>query len=55
MKQKEFSFVSIHAPRVGRDGYTGEAGWQYGSFNPRAPRGARQLNSNSFGFYVLAR
>ena len=34
-------FVSIHAPRVGRDGTTNGAAITEGGFNPRAPRGAR--------------
>ncbi len=41
--------VSIHAPRAGRDtrGYTTDAGRS--SFNPRAPRGARQYRNAAEG------
>ena len=42
--------VSIHAPRVGRDGRVLCAMHTVGGFNPRAPRGARRLHYNSFGF-----
>ena len=34
-------YVSIHAPRAGRDLATGADIPQWQSFNPRAPRGAR--------------
>ena len=33
--------VSIHAPHAGRDGYCGGGTRDGGSFNPRAPCGAR--------------
>ena len=37
--------VSIHAPRVGRDGGKYETDTRRSSFNPRAPRGARPQES----------
>ena len=37
-------FISIHAPREGRDGTPGKQQYQSGHFNPRAPRGARRVN-----------
>jgi hypothetical protein len=39
---------------VGRDGALLETGFTLTCFNPRAPRGARLLNCNSFDFCVLA-
>ena len=39
--------VSIHAPRVGRDGYCGTAWSSCCRFNPRAPRGARRILLNT--------
>jgi len=37
--------ISIHAPHVGRDGFPSASPPVDGHFNPRAPRGARQITS----------
>ena len=41
------SYVSIHAPRVGRDSSTLALNPPRARFNPRAPRGARRPRSPS--------
>ena len=45
--------VSIHAPRTGRDNSIAVCDCLYGSFNPRAPYGARLVEGRGFGLYFL--
>ena len=42
--------ISIHAPRVGRDGASHMSSCRTGYFNPRAPCGARQYTDHTFCF-----